>query len=777
MPKTAHVATFAAIVFAAFAVWILGGWSHGSSLQVFDDYSFMVLTAVAVVSALLAARWASGRLRIAWLALAVGRLGWAVGDVIWSHYELVLHRTPFPSLADVAYLLWPLGACVALLLYPSGPSVRSRGVLFLDGAIVAGSLFLVFWFTILGAIYEGPVAESSVGEFVSLVYPMSDLVILTVAAVVLVRAGTAIRLPLVLLILGLVCVAVSDGGFAYLAAKGHYYSGHPIDIGWVAGLLLITVAAAASRKDDAGSLSVEPELPSWASMWLPHTPLMVAALVAAAAPLNLVFVTPVKLVAVVLVVAVLTRQFLVFSEHRRLLTAMTELAFRDPLTGLANRALFDDRLDHAMRRPQRTGVAVGVLSIDIDDFKLLNDTLGHSVGDALLVAVANRLEDCVRSGDTVARFGGDEFAILAVGATEHSPQIAERVMAGLSKPFLIDGHELFVSASVGLAVAKANDPDVSPEDLLKKADVAMSAGKRTRTGEVHTFASELEADVVKKGLLRRAVQVAGGVASVGLVRELRRAIDHRELTLHYQPKYDLETLEVVGAEALLRWPHPKRGMLGPDQFLPLVRRHGLMRPVTDFVVTRALEDVSRWRSTWADVPVAINLFAPSLADLEMRDMIISALDDRGLGGSALTVEITEDLVLDDVGTAKSVLNQLREHEIRVAIDDFGSGYARLSYLRDLPIDEVKLDRDFIAPVLNDPRAASLIHAVVDLAHLLGLTTVAEGIEDGEAATRLREYGCDVAQGYFFCRPISVEELMELPTTAAVGPSGLSFDDA
>jgi len=287
---------------------------------------------------------------------------------------------------------------------------------------------------------------------------------------------------------------------------------------------------------------------------------------------------------------------------------------------------------------------------------------------------------------------------------------------------------------------------------------------------VHNFTSKLESDATDSGLFRRGDHNASGAATVRLLGELRHAIDHAELTLVYQPKYDLDTLTVVGVEALLRWPHPRLGMLAPNRFLPLVRRHGLIRPVTDFVVNKALEDASKWHRSWGEVPVAINLFAPSLADIGLKDMIFAALAAKGLTGHALTVEITEDLVLENIGIARTVLNQLREKGIRVAIDDFGSGYAALSYLRDLPIDEVKLDRDFIAPVLLDERAGAVVRAVVDLAHVLGLTTVAEGVENAQAAERLREYGCDIGQGYFFSRPVPFDELLKIPTTAVSGLS-------
>ena len=291
----------------------------------------------------------------------------------------------------------------------------------------------------------------------------------------------------------------------------------------------------------------------------------------------------------------------------------------------------------------------------------------------------------------------------------------------------------------------------------------MYSAKRSRTGGVHTFTKEMEsADSIDKDHFDWPLSLgAGGPAAVHLLAELREAVDQFELSLVYQPKFDLRTSRIVGVEALLRWPHPERGLLGPQEFLPLVRRHGLMVQVNDFVVNRALDDALVWHAASVGVPVAVNLFAPTLANLKLPVAIARALADRGLGSSALTVEITEHRLLENVESTQEVLKQLRHNGIRIAIDDFGTGYSTLSYLRDLPIDEVKLDRSFITPILVDERTGAVVRAVVDLAHVLGLTTVAEGVEDAATAARLQEYGCDAGQGHFFSRPVTSHECLGL----------------
>ena len=770
MLKTGRVAAVAAVVLGLIAVWILGGWSHGTALQVVDDFVLLVLAVAAVVLTGLAAHSTQGRLRAAWLSMTVGVLGWAIGELIWTYYELKLHEVPFPTVADAAYLLLPVGACLALLLFPADHTAQSIGRLLLDGLIVAGSLFLVSWVTILDAVYEAG-ASSRLALVVSLAYPISDVVLLTVAAVVLVKAGTTQRLALTLLTVGMACIALSDSTFSYLASRGDYTSGNPIDIGWAAGLLFITVAAAAGR-DDAHRDRDSVELPGWASIWLPYAPLLLAAVVAAANPPRILRAGPVEAVGALLVTAVLGRQFLAVSENRRLLATVAKQALRDPLTGLANRVLFDDRLNQAMNLRDRDRLSVGVIALDLNDFKIVNDTLGHPAGDELLKRAGERILGGVRVGDTVARLGGDEFAVLIVGTVDHSHVLAHRISEAFDQSFDIAGHELVMHPSIGLAVAEPEEPDVSAEDLLSRADLAMYTAKRSRTRGVQTFSLEMEsAAVIDKETLRRGPwsRGASGPGAVQLLAELRQAIGQSELTLVYQPKLDLRTGRIVGVEALLRWPHPERGHLSPAEFLPLVRRHGLMGSITEFVLNKALDDAVAWRSAAVGVPVAINVFAPSLSNLSLPVSIAKALADRDLTASALTVEITEDLFLDNMDRTRLVLEQLRQSGIRIAIDDFGSGYSALSYLRDLPIDEVKLDRDFIAPILVDERAAAVVQAVVDLAHVLGLLIVVEGVEDAETAARLRDYGCDMGQGFFYSRPITSSELIELLKQPSANP--------
>ncbi len=768
MPKASRVAAAAGVVFVAFVIWIVSDVSHATTRAAIDDIVLLVLAVPAALFCAIAARSAQGRLRMAWVAMAIGVAAWAIGEAIWTHYELVLDEVPFPSVADGFFLIFPVGACAALLLFPSEYAGPFRGRVFLDGLIVAGSLFLVSWVTVLGPVYTADSTDRLL-FVVSLAYPVFDVVVLTLAAVVLVRSGAEHRLTLTLLTVGLACIALSDSLFSYLSAKNQYTSGDVIDIGWAAGLLLIAVAAAASRQTTHEN-SEAPELPGWASIWLPYAPLLLAGIVAAAKPSALLRSQPVEVIAALLVLAVLARQFLAVSENRRLLATVANQALRDPLTGLANRALFNERLDQAMDRRERDGVTVGVVAVDLNDFKLVNDTLGHPVGDDLLVGVSNRLLNSVRSGDVVARLGGDEFSVVLEGAPDTPHLIAQRVVDAFEQPFLAGDHELLMRPSVGLATAEPEEPDLSAEELLRRADLAMYMAKRGRIRGVQTYNAEMQlgADTIEADMFNRppGPPEVGGVAAIRLLGDLRHAIANAELTLVYQPQFEMATGRIVGAEALLRWPRPDGQVLTPEEFLPLVRRHGLMASVTDRVLNQALDDALSWQVASVRLPVAVNLFAPSLANLGIPAEIGTALADRGLDPRVLTVEITEDLFLDDMDRTRSVLEQLRHSGIRIAIDDFGSGYSALSYLRDLPIDEVKLDSSFIAPILVDERAAAVVRSVVDLCHTLNLSTVVEGVEDAETAARLREYGCDVGQGFYFSPPVTSAELLELVRRSA-----------
>jgi diguanylate cyclase (GGDEF)-like protein len=418
------------------------------------------------------------------------------------------------------------------------------------------------------------------------------------------------------------------------------------------------------------------------------------------------------------------------------------LALHDHLTGLPNRSLFLDRLDHALRASTRTGSGVAVLLMDLDRFKEVNDTLGHHCGDLMLKELASRLSAVIRPSDTVARLGGDEFALLLPNVTNPDAGIAlaERIALALDDPFVIDGLPLEAEASIGIALYPVHGEDV--ETLLQRADVAMYMAKETRT---HYAVYDAEVDNYRPERLL-------------LVAELRRAIENRELVLHYQPKATLVDGTVRGVEALVRWQHPERGLVPPDVFIPVAEHTGLIRPLTFFVVEEALRQCKLWREQGFELTVAVNVAMRNILDEEFPNELERMLGKYRLDPSVLELELTETSVLADPPRAKEILQRLRDTGVSLAVDDFGTGYASLSYLSELPVDEIKIDRSFVMAMDREEQHARIVRSTIDLGRNLCLSVVAEGVESAEVWNRLAELGCDSAQGYFLARPLPAAEL-------------------
>lgn len=760
MPNLRGVTAGAAILGVGYATWLLGGWGGPPVIRVLDNAGLVAFAVFACACAGLAASWTDGRERAAWLSLSVGAAGWAVGEALWSYLHLVAGQTPFPSWPDAGYAVFLVGAglCLGLLLRAHPPRVQLR--LAVDGLIAGAALFGAAWVMFLDQVYAAR-AASPLAMTMAMVYPMVDIALITMAALLLVRAPVATRPPLAALTGGLVLITLSDGAFAYLTAADGFPGSQVIAVGWAWGFLCLGIAAlvtrssrAATRTADRGSPRAAEQPSSRAAMWLPYVPVALSAVICT--PVLIGGLGPVYIAAALTVFAVMIRQSLVIADNRRLLGTMADQAVRDPLTGLANRRLFQDRLSLAVQRHQRHTTAVAVLVMDLDQFKSVNDDFGHQAGDAILVRAAERLAGAVAGSGTVARFGGDEFAVLMEVDAATAALLARRVAQAFDRPFVIAEQELVVRPSVGLAVTPAEESDITGGELLRRADAAMNAAKGSTSHDVVVFTADVDVDEPPRAVAgpESAGLDGDGPESSLLLRELRHAIEHGGLSVVYQPKFDLRSYDIVGLEALVRWPHPRRGMLTPEQFLPLVRRHGLMRSVTAVVLELALDDAAGWYDKGVGVPVAINMFAPAISDPDLPEQITDALARRDLPPQALIVEITEDLLLDNMGKTRVVFNKLRDKGIRVAIDDFGSGYSALWYLREFPVDEVKLDREFIAPIMTNAASAAIVRSVIELAHALGVTPVAEGVENAETVTRLLEYGCEVAQGYLYSPPLA-----------------------
>ncbi|MBV8194565.1 MAG: EAL domain-containing protein, partial [Candidatus Dormibacteraeota bacterium] len=453
-------------------------------------------------------------------------------------------------------------------------------------------------------------------------------------------------------------------------------------------------------------------------------------------------------------------------QNSRLGDRLEHQAFHDPLTGLANRALFIDRLQHALKRRDDHRDTMAVIFLDLDDFKMVNDTLGHAAGDELLCEVSNRLKTVLRPSDTAARFGGDEFALLLEEAAEPYAVIgiAERIAAALKPHFRIAGREVAVHASVGVAYTSAHD--VEAEELLRHADVAMYRAKKNGKGGFEVFEPGMQ-EVVNRRLEVKT--------------DLEHALAAGELVLHYQPVVDLATGRATGVEALVRWNHPRWGRVMPNEFISIAEETGLIDDLGVFVLREACRQCQRWQTAFPDhdgFSVSVNVSPRQLRDEHFVADVWRVLSQTGLHPSRLVLEITESYMVDDPQHATERLHELKKLGVRLSIDDFGTGYSSLAVLQELPIDILKIDKAFVDHVVDDPRRAAFAQAIVRMGKTLGLGLIAEGVESGEQAERLRALGCGLAQGYHFSQPVEpsmITRMLHRDASATVEAMDLSVD--
>ena len=429
---------------------------------------------------------------------------------------------------------------------------------------------------------------------------------------------------------------------------------------------------------------------------------------------------------------------------RKLAEAHVEhMAHHDALTGLANRTLLNDRLKHAITNAQRRRRTQALLFIDLDHFKTVNDTMGHSAGDALLLEVAQRLRECVRESDTLARIGGDEFVILLTNLIrpDDATRVAEKLIAALGLPISVENHIFNITASVGIAVWPGDGADA--ETLMRNADVAMYHAKNSGRNNYQFFTPEMNARAFEAMIMEAA---------------LRKALQRDEFLLHYQPQIDFRSGRIVGAESLIRWQHPELGLVPPGKFIPIAEERGLIGKLGDWVLHAACRQAMIWQKAGIPlVPIAVNISALQFKEGALRDSVLSALKETGLAPEYLVLEITESVVMDDAEQAITVLRELREMGIAIEIDDFGTGYSSLSYLKRLPIHRLKIDQSFVRDLTTDADDAAIIGAIINMAKSLKLEIIAEGVETQAQAAFLDAQGCQAMQGFLFSRPQAADE--------------------
>ena len=674
--------------------------------------------------------------RLAWRSLGIALVLYAVGNVLRTLAAGTAGNGPYPPAIDLLALVSYLLLYVAMVGLIRARVPRFHPSMWLDGII--GALGT----TALGvAFLIGPYVHPTDGDkpvaLINLAMPLMDVLLLALLVAVGSILGLGMDRSLARVILALLLVLAGDVVLFARMVEGTYVDGSPTELLWLVGICFAALAAHGARPRPARDAER-----SRVGLRLLALPLIcnLASLFVLAAGWGDALPAAAAWLAIGCVVAAIARIAVTFREVRAF-NEVKQQALTDELTGLANRrALLDTAARVLTTASSRRPAAL--LLLDLDGFKEVNDSLGHTAGDHLLRQIGPRLQAALRPGELLARLGGDEFAVLLPEAgLDQAQERAERLRKLVMQPFPVEDIRLHVGVSIGVATAPV--PAATVQEMLRCADVAMYAAKSAGEG-VHVYVPDPH---------------GGSGDRLRTMEELRTALSSDQLIVHLQPQIALSDERVVGAEALVRWNHPVRGLLSPAELLPAAEQAGLLRPLTDTVLELALTATARW---WrrARVPVSVNLSAANVNDLDLPSKVAAALRRHGLPPEALTLELVEDTLMADPERGRQVLAELRQLGVRTSIDDYGTGYSSLAYLRHLPADELKLDRSLTADVDQDRRAAAIVRHTVALAHELGLRLVVEGVEDAATGAALARLGCDIAQGFAIARPMPVEDFLQ-----------------
>ena len=698
----------------------------------------------------------------AWFLLAAAMLTLASGDTAYNLLTDVFSQVePFPSVADAIYLAtYPLAAAGVMLMVRRRSPLRDRAAL-IDAVILTTAAALLLWVYIITPSVADR-TQSWLGNAVSIAYPLGDVMLLAVTARL--ATGGALRAPAVrLLLLGVLGLTGSDVAYALVRLYGTWHVGSPADLGWV----VFYVSWGAAALSPSMTELTEPVVRSRRSDTTRVLPLAIAALVAPTVLMidslesHLRDGPVIAVTSALMFLLVLMRLFLAGRQTRELdnrahtramLRELKYRAYRDSLTGLGNRLRFQDRAERALARAQDCGGVAAMLLIDLDNFKEVNDTQGHKVGDELLVAAAQRIAGAVRPGDLPVRLGGDEFAVLlSDGATETAAvALAERLIGVLAEPFRLSGAPVPVRASIGVATSPGGAGGTE-EVLFRNADLALYAAKADGKGTWRLFDPSLYDAALQRLALRTG---------------LDRALALGEFELHYQPIVELQgPPRVAGFEALVRWRHPKLGLLSPGNFVPVAEETGQITPIGAWILRKATADAAAAGFGY----VAVNVSPHQFSNGGFVDTVRSALSAADLPADRLTVEITENVFLHEA-TANALLDlqRLALLGVRVAIDDFGTGYSSIGYLRDLKFDVIKADKSFVDRIADKKDHERLLRGIVHVAGTMDIAVVAEGVETVAQRDLLRDMGCAYAQGFFYSPAVPLAETSGVRATIEMG---------
>ncbi|MGW0506995.1 putative bifunctional diguanylate cyclase/phosphodiesterase [Micromonospora sp. NPDC003241] len=732
----------AGLVVGVETVWLLLKLPAGALVS---DLGALVVAGLAGAACLGAAR-RQPMVRRFWLLLAATMALAMAGRALWTALRLVGEDLPHTLPVGLLFVAGLVTGTAALLCSVTAPRTTvGRVRTLLDGVIVGLALIPVGWMLIFRNVAMADLDEPL--RTAGLLYPMFDLMQLTILVAVI---GPSRPVWPVLTLLGasLTVRAVGDAAYVSLVAAGTYQPGRLVDVLWPLSYLLIAAATRLGppRYRADPDEAAESPLPPWWRVALPYLPVggAIVAVVWASQPDGYI-PQPIFIALLALLATLALRQGLAANENLRLVGRLRQLAYMDQLTGLPNRLAFTRRLRAALLGTNR----VAVLLLDLDGFKQVNDRFGHTTGDTLLTGLSRRMRRAVGDDGMIARIGGDEFAVLVTGSPPAEPErLAERLLAALQPS---PGEELVgVHPSASIGIAEYGPQHISYTDLLRDADIAMYAAK-----------------AAGKSAYRRSTPALreSAVSRAELIADLRRAVDEEQLHLEFQPIVDLATGAVRSAEALVRWRHPRLGMLSPARFLPLAEETGLILPIDRWVIKEACRAAATWQDRGPSATVAVNIAAAHLRRPDLIATVTEATAGAGLAPRALTLELTESALIEGSDAVLDRLGQLRELGIRIAIDDFGTGYSSLSYLHRIPATELKIDRSFVSRISDDARAYATVEMVTRLADAFDLGVVAEGVETERQHDAVAAIGCLQGQGYRYGRPAALAELR----TVLAGP--------